>query len=71
MKRQRIVRHVEVCKSCGAWNSFRKGSAGKSVYCKTTGLRRIYGECRKCGAPMTVFFVAPPSIPLTGERDLT
>lgn len=65
MKRQRIVRMVEVCKSCGAWNSFRKGRVGKSTYCKSTGLRRIYGECRNCGAPMMVFFVPP-----LGERDL-
>lgn len=71
MNRQRIIRQVEVCQSCGAWNSFRKGRGGKSVYCKGTGLRRIYGECRKCGAPMMVFFVAPQSIPPMRECDLT
>lgn len=70
MDRQRIYREVEVCRACGAWNSFTKGRRGKIVYVKAMGLKRIYGECRKCGSPMMVFFTAPPSFPPRGESDV-
>lgn len=53
-----ITRTVEVCPHCGAWDSFRKGRSGKSVVDGRTGLRRIYGECRACGGPLIVQYVA-------------
>lgn len=64
--RQRIYRAVEVCRSCGGWNTFVKGGRGKIVYEKATGLKRVYGECRKCGAAMMVFYRPPPSVPPRG-----
>lgn len=58
---QIIIRRVETCNCCGAWNSFRKGKKGKSLFDRETQTRRIYGECSRCGKKMTVIIRPPPA----------
>jgi len=53
-----IRRQVEVCPACGAWDPFRKGS-GTSIIDRTSGLRRIYGECRHCGQKLILQYIPP------------
>jgi ribosomal protein L37E len=60
---QIINRYVEVCNTCGAWNSFHRGKNGTSVYFGETETRRIYGECKRCGAKMIVIVKKlPPTV---------
>lgn len=55
-----IVRKVEICPKCGCWNPFRKGN-GRTMVDRKTGLRRVYGACRKCGEKMVVRYVGRQS----------
>lgn len=55
---QRIVRQVEVCASCGAWDSFRKR---RTVY--RDGVKRVYLACSKCGAHAVATYERPKITP--------
>lgn len=55
MKPHVIRRQVEICPVCECWDCFRKYN-GRSVVDKATGLRRIYGFCRACGAKLVLLY---------------
>lgn len=60
MKVQVIRRTVEMCANCGGWDPFRKGRCGTTCTSARTGVKRVYGKCRHCGAKIIIQYVRPP-----------
>lgn len=55
---QRIIRQVEVCATCGAWDPFRKR---RTVH--RDGRKRVYLVCSRCGAHAVATYETPKIAP--------
>ena len=53
---QVVIRSNEYCEACGGKNPFRKGARG-TIAVGDDGQKMMYGECRKCGAPVKIYWV--------------
>ena len=54
---QQITRHVEICRNCGSWNSFRITRTFTA-----SGQKRAYAKCRVCGQKSLIIYREKPNV---------
>jgi transcription elongation factor Elf1 len=57
---QQITRHVEICRNCGSWNSFRILRTMTAH-----GQKRAYAKCRVCGQKAVISYRQNAKVSIT------